>query len=59
MLQFGLKIYLANYYNFVIVVRNLQDRQPRKAFGVAEVEKPQLGGAGCGYTFARAAERLC
>jgi uncharacterized protein affecting Mg2+/Co2+ transport len=46
------KIYLANDYNFVIIAGDTCRLIAPKAFGVAEVEKPQSGGADCGYTSA-------
>jgi hypothetical protein len=47
------KIYLAYHYNSVIITQIPAGLIAPKAFGVAEVEKPQSGGADCGYTFVK------
>jgi hypothetical protein len=47
------KFVLANHYNYVMLVPIPAGLTAPKAFGVAEVEKPQSGGADCGYTFIR------
>src|SRR4030095_5864981 len=47
------KIQLANHYDFVMITRIPAGLTAPKAFGVAEVEKPQSGGADCGCTFIR------
>jgi hypothetical protein len=47
---FSFEIYLANNYDFVMIWHIPAGLTAPKAFGVAEVEKPQSGGADCGYT---------
>ena len=41
---------MAYHYNFVIISGDTCRADSPEALGVAEVEKPQSGGADCGYT---------
>jgi hypothetical protein len=44
---------LPDYYRFVIIWEIPAGLKAPNPFGVAEVERPQSGGADCGYTFIR------